>query len=459
MGTQVFDVPIILQDLRPQEAYLQMFDALEKLDKVVDDIFSSISSRVSKEKGRLELISSRLGNAQNKIKQIETNLANRATKIHSPAKYPAPAHLESYVPLYIDQPVKVVTHSKFHLETVAHLPPASRDTLDQELNETRRIEKSSENVQALEGLGRLPHNLPSISSLLLFNTQDNPYKKYISLDNLAVTDTDQQKELEKKKALTDAPSTILLGDNMPTPGVIEYDYKPVLGSIPEFNLPNVLPNLPMVAADITWSVGVNVPEFTSIAPSGQNASIPVNIPSFDTGVPPIPTAVPPVPDDMKSTGPSPPSATGLPPPPTNVPQPPINGPPLPPNTLTTNGPPVTTGRDDGTDAGVGVGGSEEGEPAAEQVTPRGNLLDEIRRGKTLKKAEDVPAKKPPPATGDIFSDLIMALNRRRQNMGGKDDPSKKEKKKQEGVGDDIQLPDKDRAVKEKKEKEEEDWDE
>lgn len=34
------------------------------------------------------------------------------------------------------------------------------------------------------GLGRLPHNIPSIGSLLLFNSDINPYKDYQTLDNL-----------------------------------------------------------------------------------------------------------------------------------------------------------------------------------------------------------------------------------------------------------------------------------
>jgi hypothetical protein len=35
-----------------------------------------------------------------------------------------------------------------------------------------------------EGLGRLPDNLDSVSSLLLFNSNENPYKAYRNLDNL-----------------------------------------------------------------------------------------------------------------------------------------------------------------------------------------------------------------------------------------------------------------------------------
>ncbi len=36
----------------------------------------------------------------------------------------------------------------------------------------------------MQGLGRLPHCVPSIGSLLLFNSNINPYKDYQTLDNL-----------------------------------------------------------------------------------------------------------------------------------------------------------------------------------------------------------------------------------------------------------------------------------
>lgn len=35
-----------------------------------------------------------------------------------------------------------------------------------------------------EGLGRLPYSVPSVGSLLLFNSNINPYQDYQTLDNL-----------------------------------------------------------------------------------------------------------------------------------------------------------------------------------------------------------------------------------------------------------------------------------
>ena len=54
-------------------------------------------------------------------------------------------------------------------------------------------------------------------------------------------------------------------------GLVEYGYKPVLGDVPEFNLPSVLPDLTMVA-DINWN-SADLPEFAPIAPSTKNVMV------------------------------------------------------------------------------------------------------------------------------------------------------------------------------------------
>lgn len=45
MASQTYNVPVILPDLRKEESYSQIVDALEYLDVVANDIFYRISSR------------------------------------------------------------------------------------------------------------------------------------------------------------------------------------------------------------------------------------------------------------------------------------------------------------------------------------------------------------------------------------------------------------------------------
>jgi hypothetical protein len=81
--------------------------------------------------------------------------------------------------------------------------PANKPPLDEE--------------QEVEGLGRLPAYVQSVTDLLLFNTQDNPYKKYVSLDNLTGIKKKKEREAPRKKKLGAAPKTITDGDELVRP--------------------------------------------------------------------------------------------------------------------------------------------------------------------------------------------------------------------------------------------------
>jgi len=55
--------------------------------------------------------------------------------------------------------------------------------LNREGSEPERVEFLMEE----KGLGTLPSNIPSIGSILLFNSSINPYKNYVAEDNLVST--------------------------------------------------------------------------------------------------------------------------------------------------------------------------------------------------------------------------------------------------------------------------------
>ena len=44
--SQAFEVPVLYQDLRQAEAFNQICDALENLNRVVDGVFGAIQTRV-----------------------------------------------------------------------------------------------------------------------------------------------------------------------------------------------------------------------------------------------------------------------------------------------------------------------------------------------------------------------------------------------------------------------------
>ncbi len=60
-----------------------------------------------------------------------------------------------------------------------------------------------------EGLGRLPSYLPSINSVLLFNTDENPYKTYASFNNLE--GVGGQDRAKADNSIASAPTSLIEG--------------------------------------------------------------------------------------------------------------------------------------------------------------------------------------------------------------------------------------------------------
>ncbi len=100
-----------------------------------------------------------------------------------------------------------------------------------------------------EGLGRLPDHLPSVSSLLLFNSSENPYKAYKTLDNLSGKGLKLRERTTDKKALDLAPGTLQTGLSLPTYGAEGVDFVPEARPVPELEVASVLPGLANVATD------------------------------------------------------------------------------------------------------------------------------------------------------------------------------------------------------------------
>jgi hypothetical protein len=437
--------PVVFQDLRSAEAYLQLFDALDHVNKLSDDIFGKITARVQQEKTRLDAIKNRINSAKEKVKKISGT--TKAITIISPNKYTAPERLPDFKPLFCDTPAQLdIKHSKFKLDPQSNpfAPPEPISNSGGEVNiDIKSVDQRIE--AAAEGLGRLPEYLPSIADLLLFNTSYNPYRAYVSLDNLEKGQGKEKQREEKKDSLAAAPVTVTEGDKLVLPGASALKFIPGPTDAPEMNFPTDLP-LKMVA-EIDYSQLI----LPSIAPSDQ---IPQNLPTVEgagtttVDLPKVDSsasfsstaiAAPPPPvvasAPVASTGPAPP-----PPPPL----PSTNAPPPPPP------PPVKV-------AAAAAGGADDevvSAPSAKLQVPgletRSSMLDDIRSGNhlnRLKKASERGAPKPskkaeakrgkePPTMQGIFGDLLTALKRRREGLTtGNVKASKPEKD-----DDDIRAP-------------------
>lgn len=165
-------------------------------------MFERIAARANEERLQLFGISQRLSVAASQVEFVKT-LSNKATRVLSAPRYPLPgiernfffffflklafsADGKTFAPLHSTAAQQQPLHTKFYLQNSA-LQSAdmmrSSEVRSLAIEAVASDRQKGQNVER-EGLGRLPDNLDSVSSLLLFNSNDNPYKAYRSLDNL-----------------------------------------------------------------------------------------------------------------------------------------------------------------------------------------------------------------------------------------------------------------------------------
>ncbi|XP_007545762.1 WASH complex subunit 1 [Poecilia formosa] len=418
---QVYSVPLVQPELRREEAVLQIADSLLYLEVISTDIFRRVSESVEKNRRQLQSVSDRIRLAQARVDKIKGS--KKATKVFSSAKYPAPDRLQDYSSIFTGaadpssqtQPRRKIQNKlrpfdeKAWQEKLTYFPVC--------VSNKKKAEDETE-----EGLGSLPRNISSVSSLLLFNTTENLYKKYVFLDPLAgaVTKTHQTLETEKEEKPFDAPLSITTREQMERQTAESYFYVPDLGQVPEIDVPSYLPDLPGIADDLSYSADLG-PGF---APSGPTLNIP-ELPSFSgEGVSPGPELqnnLPPPPPPP----PPPPSEPALPPTaPSGAPPPP---PPPPPPTIEI---PVEA-------TPTPSSGPVSGAPS-EVVQPsdgRASLLESIRNAGGIGKAklrnvnerkmekkkqkEQEQAVGAASSGGDFMSDLFNKLAMRRKGISGK----------------------------------------
>ncbi|KAM9377191.1 WASH complex subunit 1 isoform 2-T2 [Pholidichthys leucotaenia] len=415
---QVYSVPLIQPDLRREEAIHQIADALLYLDTISTDIFRRVSESVEKNRHQLKGITDRIKLAQARVDKIKGS--KKATKVFSSAKYPAPDRLQDYSSIFAG-----ATDPSSQTRPRHRIQNKLRPFDDTDLQEKlmyfpvcMRNKKKSED-ETEEGLGSLPRNISSVSSLLLFNTTENLYKKYVFLDPLAgaVTKTHTTLETEKEDKPFDAPLSITKREQLERQTAESYFYVPDLGQVPEIDVPSYLPDLPGIADDLSYSADLG-PGF---APSGPTQNIP-ELPSFSEensasgsqlqpSVPPPPPPPPPPEPALAAA-----TTAGAPPPPPPPPPPPA---------------------EDSTDVSQRPASGPMSAAPREVAQPsdgRASLLESIRNAGGIGKAKlrNVKERKMEKkkqkeqeqvgvasSGGDFMSDLFNKLAMRRKGISGK----------------------------------------
>jgi len=265
-------------ELRPADTYEELCESLIKLDGAVEEIFERVELRLDEEWAKFKGFEERIKRASTKAQQVKGS--TRAICVLSVAHYPAEDKLPDFRRLFYDEP-KFTTTVEHTLvmrprpkiepqHTIVQRREAMQAALHQdadalpeyllaialcsELAANAPDEPST--LSTLEqGLGALPKVVSergSASNLLLFNSEHNVYMHYRHFDNLAGEEKEEEPQKDPKAQLHEAPDTVRFGDNLPEVERTDFSYKPLLGEVPQLEVPSMLPDLKNVA-DLNWT--------------------------------------------------------------------------------------------------------------------------------------------------------------------------------------------------------------
>jgi len=174
MSSQPFNIPGVPDDLRQNETIFQVVDSLEYLDKVANEIFNRIHSRVQNNSAQLQKINDRVSLAQAKIDKIKGS--KKATTVLASPKYPSADHTDPYETIFQnDEKLKMVKRTNYHLQEKHRMADETAIKDKMQYYHVKSGRRKKKDGPRGEGLGGLPKTIPSVSSLLLFNTSENPY--------------------------------------------------------------------------------------------------------------------------------------------------------------------------------------------------------------------------------------------------------------------------------------------
>ena len=248
----VYTVPTVHMDVQESDCVEDMINALRQLNSVQTKMFQRISSRISEEKLRYNNLTARINTAKGKVNAIANSRGSRATTLFSSARFPGgknnsnnnnssnPESTE-YKTIYggLEEYERKSGFEDFDDDGRQHFPgntnATSGPTSTSELLDLlwRSNQHESKRMSTVSGLGPLPSHLQAVSSTLLFNTNEMPYKKYDEqYDNVFEVKVREKEEEKKKKEMFAQGQTLLKGDDLPSVKALDMTYKPKMKAQP-----------------------------------------------------------------------------------------------------------------------------------------------------------------------------------------------------------------------------------
>ena len=304
--SSVATIQLVSSDLSHQETILQIVDALDHLDKITNQVFSKIQTKIDENAAKLTSLDQRVDLADLKVKKL-SEMKNKATCIYSSAKYPEENNLKNYASAFKNMDGSFKSQNEVKVADVVkgldikelkekrryfHLPVKKKPTTLEILDEHVDVRKPDKSTTR------------SALSYLVFNTAENAYSKMNKTDwiNPLNQKSKAKKDEDNEDApdLAEAPASLgFSSDGLADQGLF---FAPALGDLPDLDLPDIL-DLPNLPTDLTYMTDLG----PGIAPSIQN------FPEFSSG------AIDEIPEEaaalLMSAPPAPPPVDFLPPPP------------------------------------------------------------------------------------------------------------------------------------------------
>eukprot|EP00756_Hemistasia_phaeocysticola_P053983 Hpha_TRINITY_DN29931_c0_g1::TRINITY_DN29931_c0_g1_i1::g.131950::m.131950/K18461/WASH1; WAS protein family homolog 1 len=219
-GGPLHEVPIVFSTARREQHGLEAaLKALEKLDDVATAVFEGISAKVAEQRERVNDLQERMEEAKEKIDQVSGR--SQATTVISSYKYMADkAWDNARVTGYDESSLHRIRGKKIRDQKIyqkgdsmpeeefSGMPSRPRnpaETFEVGFYYYTPGKRDTAQAASSKGLGHLPKSLCSVSSLLLFNTNENPYREYGVFDPLAQEGKKRIIE-EKKNVLGQRPA-------------------------------------------------------------------------------------------------------------------------------------------------------------------------------------------------------------------------------------------------------------
>ncbi|KAF8363085.1 ddl-2 [Pristionchus pacificus] len=442
-------LPLSSSDLSQEESIGQIIDAVIALKKVSDDVFSRLESRSRSIQMRIEEMTKRTEVVKKKVEQIP--MMKTSVTIWSSSRFPGEEKMErntvfdSYGTLPSTAEDESLSHSLL-LSSRISTPLDLRREMEEKKHffvPSALLPKKKEyplpvrnrNEDRLDSLGSFDCGKLGYGDEIARKDEEEAKKRRRERERRAKEDKVSSSEQEDGRSLLYGPSRLFQSNNGESSG-LAYHIGGLLQNVEDLDLPNILPDLPGVASDLTFdSVSFLHSPFDSFLNSLPSTIDGETKNEKDTKVGTVPPPPPPHPSQLPIGIASPPPPSTPPPLSSTVPPPP---PPPPPSLLSPSAPPAPPPPPPPPPSMMS--------PSTPTVSPNGgdarsSLMDAIRKaggtknaklrssaiegksgGKQLEEMEDKTSAigKKSDGGGDLMSSLAKALEARRKVMTGKD---------------------------------------